>query len=190
MISVAEVVADVDMTAPEPFTILRSMGSFVAGGFQNTTFPIAAYGPVQQASDKEIAMLPEADRAGEIRSFWWTMPMYVTRAMDIPVPVMNPVTASGVTIQLAYIPESGFLLYKNGLLLTPWVDYMVNGSTITLMQAADPEDVFLVSTYGQGQIPSISDVIQYRNWNYRVLRTYHDAGCGYWKAYGTRMEAA
>jgi hypothetical protein len=38
------------------------------------------FGPVQNSTPKEIAMLPEADRAGAVYSFWSTVPIYVTRA--------------------------------------------------------------------------------------------------------------
>jgi hypothetical protein len=35
-----------------------------------------------------------------------------------------------------------------------------------------------------------SDIIVYDSCHYRVLQTYYDPGCGYFKALGTRMEAA
>ena len=52
MINVQEVVTDPDMIAPHPYTILRSQGQFVPGGFEpNNTIQISTFGPVQQASD-------------------------------------------------------------------------------------------------------------------------------------------
>jgi len=88
MISVREVVSDPDMIAPQPWFILRSDGTFVAGGYKTVVSSILMFGPVQQASLKEITMLPEADRIGNIRSFWSTVPIYTTNttgASDILV---------------------------------------------------------------------------------------------------------
>ena len=66
MINVQEVILDPDMLPDQPFTILRSQGQFVMGGFQSVTTEIQIWGPVQQASNKEIMMLPEADRVAPL----------------------------------------------------------------------------------------------------------------------------
>ena len=83
-----EVISDPDLVAPQQYVILRSTGAWVAGGFQSTVSTIQQFGPVQQASNKEVAMLPEADRVSEVRSFWSTVPIYTTNttgASDILV---------------------------------------------------------------------------------------------------------
>jgi hypothetical protein len=94
MISVQEVVADPDMIAPEPFTILRSTGSWVLGGFQSVVTRISQMGPVQQASNKELRMLPEADRVGSVRSFWCTVPLLLVRGYA-PLPGVHVETPQG-----------------------------------------------------------------------------------------------
>jgi hypothetical protein len=38
--------------------------------------------------------------------------------------------------------------------------------------------------------PAASDIIQYENTQYRVLRVYRDPGSGFWRALGTQMQAA
>jgi hypothetical protein len=82
MIDLSEVVNDPDMSEP-PFQIIRSIGQFAAGGWQVvSTQTISAYGIVSVATPKEINMLPEGDRASEVRSFWSTAPMYVTNGAN------------------------------------------------------------------------------------------------------------
>jgi hypothetical protein len=68
-----------DSDIGEPFTILRSNGIFVAGGFSSTTTTIAAWGIVTVAKPKELDMIPEGDRQNEVRAFYVTQPLYVTR---------------------------------------------------------------------------------------------------------------
>jgi hypothetical protein len=80
MISVQEVVSDPDLVAPQQYIILRSAGTFIAGGFQSIVSTLQMFGPVQNSSPKEIAMVPEADRVSSMMSFWSTVPIYVTRA--------------------------------------------------------------------------------------------------------------
>lgn len=78
MINMSDVVADATFQAPEPFQILRSVGSFQSGGFKSVTSEIQQVGPVQPATDKAVAMLPEGDRIGLVLTFWCTVPIYVT----------------------------------------------------------------------------------------------------------------
>jgi hypothetical protein len=63
----------------EAFSILRNPGQFGQGGWQASgQQQLTAYGTVSLASQKEIAMLPEADRITEARIFHSSTPMYVT----------------------------------------------------------------------------------------------------------------
>jgi hypothetical protein len=195
VISVQEVVLDPDMIAPQPFVILRSVGEFIAGSFQTTTTPITMFGPVQQASNKEIQMLPEADRVGSIRAFWSTIPVLLTRG-TAPVPSVHGEVAVGTTPGTTFTlsedpPEESLTLIVNGLFMTPGVDYTIDGPVITLVTSTN------VAPYAQWPVTAnvqqaASDIIQFPpgGEKFRVLQRYYDPGGGYWKALGTRMNAA
>lgn len=190
MISVFEVVVDPDMTAPKHFTVLRSTDTFVLGGVQSITTSIPMFGPVQQATDKEIAMLAEADRVSAIRSFWSTQPLYVTRGYA-PVPGTHGEvpSGSGTAFTLSEEPPSDSLcVYVNGLLLRPFVDYVVSGLTLTLVAA--PTTLYVTWSVTVSVQARNSDIIEYGSEQYRVLRVYYDPGGGYHKAYGARTAAA
>lgn len=193
MISVEEVVVDPDMIAPLPFTILRSVGQWVQGGFQSTTTPIAQFGPVQQATPKELQMLPEADRVGSMRSFWTTIPVYTTRAS---VPLLGDVvqqlvgTLPGTVFTLGTLYSSGSL-YINGLLQRPGLDYTLVGNTITLNAPAQTGDLLYFSSPLSANVGvAASDIIMFESEQYRILSIYRVPGSGYWKAIGTRLAAA
>ena len=191
MISVQEVVVDPDMIAPHPYTVYRSTGKFVLGGFDSTVTAIPTFGPVQQASNKELQMLDEADRVGAVRSFWNPQPFYVTRGYA-PVPGIHgePLTGQGPTYTLSALPPAGTLnIYVNGLFMTPGIDYEVNGLIVTFFVPLDS------APYATWQVTArvaaaASDIIQYDSEKYRVLSVYFDPGGGYFKALATRMAAA
>ncbi len=192
MISVQEVVVDPDMIAPKPYTILRSTGQFVLGGFQSTVAPIPVFGPVQQASNKEIQMLQEADRVGSIRSFWCTQPIYTTRGYA-PVPGVHAESPSGsgnVYVLSEAPPAESLCVYVNGLLLKPdGFDYTLVGNLLTLRYAPlAPPYITWQTTVDVAT--NASDQIQYASEVYRVLQVYFDPGGGYWKALATRLAAA
>ena len=195
MISVQEVITDPDMAAPEPYQILRSAGTYVAGGFQSIITTIPCFGPVQQASNKEIQMLPEADRIGSIMAFWNTQPIYTTRGTAAVPSVQGEVPSGavpGTTYTLSLVPPGEVIdLYMNGLLLTPGVDYTLSENTIAF---ASPTPS-VTKLWAQWNVTAnvqaaASDILVYDDIQYRVLQVYHDAGCGYYKALGTRMSAA
>ena len=183
------------MLPPEPYVILRSTGQFIAGQFQSVVTKIQQFGPVQQASNKEIAMLPEADRVGSIRAFWSPIPIYLTRG-TVPVPSVygeTPTgTVPGTTFTLSQQPPTvNVTVYVNGLLMTPNVDYVLSGAVITLTIAA------AVAPWVQWPVTArvqqaASDIIEYPpgGEQFRILQRYWDPGCGYFKALGTRMAAA
>lgn len=191
MISVQEVVVDPDMIAPHPYTIYRSTGQFVLGGFDSTVTPISAFGPVQQATNKELQMLDEADRISSVRSFWNTQPFYATRGYA-PVPGVHgeALVGDGPTYTLSAVPPAEKVnVYANGLFMTPGIDYQLAGAVITFFVALNS------APYVTWQITarvaaSASDIIQYDSEKYRVLSVYFDPGGGYWKALGTRLAAA
>lgn len=197
MIDVSEVVADADLQAPQPFLILRSVGQFVAGGFQSTTTPIQAFGPVQRATPKEVEMMPEADRIKAIMNFWWTQPIYVTtgKAKVASTHGEEPVGAvPGTTYTLSEPPPGGTLrLYRNGLLQNPGADYIVSGKTLTLARPTVANEALFVTWAVIALVgTNAADIIQYPAdgfEQYRILDVKHYPGSGYWKAAGTRMSA-
>lgn len=195
MISVQEVITDPDMAAPEPYQILRSTGTYIAGGFQSVTTTISCFGPVQQASNKEIQMLPEADRIGSIRAFWNTQPIYTTRGTAAVPSVQGEVPSGespGTTYTLSLTPPGGVVdLYMNGLLLTPGVDYTLVGNTITFTTPTPSGTKLWVQWNTTANVQAAaSDILVYDDTQYRVLQVYHDAGSGYYKAFGTGMAAS
>lgn len=190
MISVQEIVVDPDMIAPQPFTILRSTGQFVPGGFESTVTPISMFGPVQQASNKELQMLPEADRISSVRSFWSTVPIYTTRGYA-PVPGVfgEAPSGSGLVYALSAPPPGGLLcVYSGGLLLRAGFDYTVVGTTLTFNII--PTSLYVTWSTTVSVATDASDQIQYDTEIYRVLSVYLDPGGGYFKALATRLAAA
>lgn len=190
MIEVQDVVADADMISPEPWTILRSVATFGWGGVQTSITSVPATGPVRVASNREIQMLPEADRVGSIRAFYYTAPLYVTRGTQ-PVPVAHNETPDGVIPGTVYTlstapPGDSLQLTKNQLILIPGVDYTISGATISLTVATVLNDVLSASWIATGQQSGLSDQISYRNETFRLLQVYRTQGSGYWKALATR----
>lgn len=192
MISVQEVVVDADMIAPKPFIILRSTGKFVLGGFDSTVTSIPMFGPVQQASNKELEMLSEADRISSVRSFWSTRPIYVTRGYA-PVPGVHgesPIGSGTVYTLSTAPPMESLCVYVDGLLLQPnGFDYTLVGNIITFRTPP------VTAPYTTWQVTvdvatNASDILQYEKEQYRILSVYLDPGSGYWKALGTRRAAA
>jgi hypothetical protein len=191
MISVQEVVVDPDMIAPQPFTVLRSVGQFIVGGFSTTVTCIPMFGPVQQATDKEIAMLPTNDRIGEVRSFWSTQKIFLTRG-QAPVPSTHGEipSGSGTTYALSTAPPGPVQVYAGGLLLASSA-YTLSGDVLTF-SSAPATPLYVTWPTVVDVATDASDIIQYpadTGEKYRILRVYRDPGGGYWKAYGTRMVA-
>ena len=189
MISVEEIIQDPDMVAPEPFYVLRSTGSFVLGGFQSTTTSIPCFGPIHVASDREINMLPEADRVGSVRSFWTNIPLFTTRG-TAPMPSVHgevPI-GSGTEFTLTTTPPglSCTVYDAAGRQLT---DFTVAGAMLIFTSApAPPLYATWPITVQTGQ--SASDIIQYGTEQYRVSHIYRVPGSGFWRALAVRMDAA
>ena len=195
MISVEEVIHDPDFTAPQPFTIVRSTLRWVQGGTENiVTETLQQFGPVQAASPKEVAMLAEADRVSQVKAFWATVPVYVTRGYA-NAPVTHGETPQGALPGTVFTltvqpPADCCNLILNGVMLTPEVDYWINGLVLTLSVPAPSGAVMWLTWPIMARIQSAeSDVIQYSGEQYRVLSVYFENG-GYWKALGTRLAAS
>jgi hypothetical protein len=63
----------------EPFTIQRNPGTFAQGGWQaSAPQNIKAYGTVGLVGAKYLDMVPEGDRARELRMFHSSTQMYVS----------------------------------------------------------------------------------------------------------------
>lgn len=82
MINVAELVNDPDFA--QPFTVQRSTGTFVLGGYQSTTVDVPFYGVIEVASTKELNTLPEGDRIAGSMAIWTQQPIYETSVDDNP----------------------------------------------------------------------------------------------------------
>ena len=60
MLNVSELLQDPDFA--QPFSIQRSSGAFVSGGFETITTTVAAWGVILPASDQDLAQVPAGDR--------------------------------------------------------------------------------------------------------------------------------
>jgi hypothetical protein len=80
MIDVSDVVSDPDLA--QSFTIQRSTGQFVQGGWQDTISLVAAYGVITVTDPQVLSMLPEADRPEGAMSFYSTLPIFETHKLD------------------------------------------------------------------------------------------------------------
>lgn len=192
MITVDDIVSDGDMVAPEPWIIERSQGTWVSGGYQSITTNIEVIGPVRVASNKEIMMLPEGDRVGSLRCFYATQVMYVTRGhVSAAVPQGGLLVGVGTTFTLPVVIAGGVAdIFLNGLMLTPDVDYILVGTTLTLFTAITDTDMLVYSVLVTRKVDSAaSDIIEFDGHRYRVLSVYYTPGSAYWKATATRMAA-
>lgn len=195
MIDVSDIVSDGELMAPQPFQILRSSGQWVLGGFQSTVNSIYQVGPVQRASDKEVQMLPEADRVGGVMAFWCTIPVYVTRGTlpDFSASFQVP---QGVRPTNVFILNGTYnfgTVTLNGLLQIPGLDYVLVGGILMMNQTIISSDVlsFVSPEINAADNPAASDLLVYppNGEQYRVLSVRHYPGSGYWKALGTRLSA-
>lgn len=195
MIVMSDVVGDLELAAPQPFQVLRSTGQWVLGGFSSSTTVIDLIGPVQRASDKEVAMLPEGDRVGGVMAFWCTTPIYTTRitAANQAASVQTPQgTLPGTVFTVSGGISSG-VFTVNGLFQTPGIDYTLSNGVITTTYTVPSGSTLLFVGPVSGVVndPSAADILVYppNGDQYRVLAVRHYPGSGYWKALGTRMSA-
>jgi|SRR5882762_2355327 len=68
----------------QPFTIVRSSGTWVAGDWSNTPVTIPAYGSIQPSDRNELALVPEADRVKGVITVHTQAVMYETRTAESP----------------------------------------------------------------------------------------------------------
>ncbi len=192
MINMSDVVGDLELAAPQPYTILRSTGQWTRDGFVSTTVSILQAGPVQRAGDKEVQMLPEADRVGALMVFWSQQPIFTTRG-KIEETAMQGVVPQGAYPGTAYavyatVPAGAQVaLYKNGLFQMPGVDYTYAGNTITMTMPTGASDSLYLTWNDATAGAAESDILQYQREQYRVLAVRHYPGSGYWRAVGTRL---
>ena len=182
------------MADPEPYLILRSTGQWVAGGFQSVvTRTLSIFGPVRNATDKELQMLPEADRVSRVRAFSATQPILLARGYA-PVPATHEetpgTTANPLVYTLSAAPPGNFTnITVNGLYMRPnGLDYTLNGNTVTF-NVTPPVPVVVTATWPitANVQAAESDIIVYYQERYRVTACYRTVGSGYWKALATRM---
>lgn len=70
----------------QAFTVMRSTGSFVQGGYASSACPIAFYGIIQPATDEDLRQVEEGDRTTGMMSFIAEGQMYKTRAASDRTP--------------------------------------------------------------------------------------------------------
>lgn len=116
MINVEEIVNDPDFA--QPFTILRSTGSFQRGGWVDTKAQVPMYGSIQVAKEKELHTLPEGDRVSGAMSFHSQQPIYETQA-NVPEPsqtisrISDLITWRGQPFRIVKVfPWEDFGFYK------------------------------------------------------------------------------
>lgn len=196
MINVSDIVSDGDLAAPQPFQVLRSTGTWASGGFTSAvTETLELTGPVQQATDKEVSMLPEGDRVSQVMSFWATVPLYTTRG-KLPSPTLHTETPKGTVpgmlFTLSTVPPGQISLYLNGKFLIPnGVDYGQLGPNIVMNFTVNPTDKFKAEwPIVENKAPAAADILVYGGEKYRLLDVKHYPGSGYWKALATRMAAS
>lgn len=76
MLNVSSRLANPDFA--QPFTIQRSSGQFVLGGFESTVRQIQAAGVITVAKERDLAQVPEGDRVTGAMLFYATQPLYVS----------------------------------------------------------------------------------------------------------------
>lgn len=87
MINVAEVVADPDFT--RTFTVRRPTSTFANEGVHTSTYTDSTLtGIVQPASPKEMELLPEGHRVGDVIAVWSTLEMRAGNADTIEADVI------------------------------------------------------------------------------------------------------
>lgn len=76
-------VIDPDLGAQQ-YVIQRSTeGAFVLGGYSDTKVCIPNFGIVQQATSKDLEMVPEGDRVHGMISFWSQTRLYESNAKGV-----------------------------------------------------------------------------------------------------------
>ena len=193
MINMSDVVADAELMAPKPFTIMRSTGQWTQDGFTKArVITILQVGPVQRADDKSLDELPESDRVHAIMAFWCLVPIYITYGKAASADAQG-VTPEGVYPGTVYTvnpaPPSGTegSLYKNGVFQTPGVDYTYADGLVTMLYVTAGTDRLYYTWTDVQDGAGFSDILQYEREQYRVLAVKHYPGSGFWKALGTRL---
>ena len=80
MIDVSEVVNDPDLA--QPFSILRSTGSWLNGVWNSVVTTIQSYGVIAEPTVRELKMIPEGDLVTGGLLFWSATPLYATHATE------------------------------------------------------------------------------------------------------------
>ena len=114
MISLSDVVNDPDFA--QNFSVIRSTGNFVAGGYQTTSVTVPFYGIITVASDEDLQMVPEGDRVTGAMLFHSSQQIYTTQ-ID---PAANPSSPNQQYIADKIIWRG--LTYRV-IKISPWVDF-------------------------------------------------------------------
>jgi hypothetical protein len=82
MINLSELITDPDFA--QPYTIVRSSGTFVLGGFASTTTSIAAVGPIVVATEEDLDQVDPGDRITGSMKFYSQAQIYETHGGSTP----------------------------------------------------------------------------------------------------------
>lgn len=111
MINLSEVITDPDLS--QGFTILRSNGAWTNGVWiEGTPTAIGAAGVISVAKEKELRVLPEADRPESAMVFHATVPIYVSRVSPAPA-TADLLVWNGENYRTLYVwPYGDYGFYK------------------------------------------------------------------------------
>ncbi len=111
MINLSEIVTDPDFN--QPYTINRSTGAFVLGGYANSTTPVAASGIITVAKERDLAQVPEGDRVTGAMLFYSTQPIYLSHGGSGAAATSDTITWRGDTYRIAKVwPYGDFGFFK------------------------------------------------------------------------------
>ena len=103
-IDLSDVIDGAGLDESYPYVISRSSdGEFVAGGWSEARVQLYGYGVVSTPSGKELEMIPEADRAHELRTFHSTRPLYTTQLNPVPGMTSDILIWNGVKFRVLIV---------------------------------------------------------------------------------------
>jgi len=121
MIQVGDIVNDPDFAQPGGVTIIRTRGSFVAGGWRaNAPISIQSSGTIVPAEAEALEQVPEGDRVSGSLQFLTTDPIYET--LESLGAISDKVDWNGQTYRVQSV--------------TPWKDFGFYSAILVRMTGA------------------------------------------------------
>ena len=110
MINVSELLSDPDFA--QSFTINRSTGAFVLGGWQSSTTALARFGVVTVAKERDLEQLPEGDLVSGGMLFFSTKEIFLSTG-GTAAGASDTITWRGDTYRMAKVwPYGDFGYWK------------------------------------------------------------------------------